>query len=423
MKKLFLSLFTLCIFFVSFTANAKTTLVVACPAIDTKTKICEELGNTYTALNPDIEFEYSPWPATDEGRTVLGTQLATGTAADIIHYNAGALLGAVNPAKTLVPLTGHDLFDNIDPGYLPAVTVNNEVYGIPGDYAMGSGFFYNKKVYAKYGLNVPMTWSEFISNCEKIKSGGEVCVHQTFGTDWTSQIVHLGSHCLIENSIPGWYKDYGNNKAKWSTTSVGMRGWEKQQELFDRGFINEDHAASTLEEGFQAVATGSSAHYAMLTFATGNFQSDYPDQLNDIGFFAIPGDDISKACMTTWMPDAFYITSSSDHIEEAKKFLSWASTTDGCAAIRRANPSGGILLNKGCPSPEDAVPALKDASAYISKYGSFPALEFVVSVKGPALPRILVEVGSGMISAAEGAAKYDVDVKKQAQQMGLEGWD
>ena len=162
-----MSLFTLCIFFVSFTANAKTTLVVACPAIDTKTKICEELGNTYTALNPDIEFEYSPWPSTDEGRTVLGTQLATGTAADIIHYNAGALLGAVNPAKTLVPLTGHDLFDNIDPGYLPAVTVNNEVYGIPGDYAMGSGFFYNKKVYAKYGLNVPMTWSEFISNCEK----------------------------------------------------------------------------------------------------------------------------------------------------------------------------------------------------------------------------------------------------------------
>ena len=66
---------------------------------------------------------------------------------------------------------------------------------------------------------------------------------------------------------------------------------------------------------------------------------------------------------------------------------------------------------------------MKDASAYISKYGSFPALEFVVSVKGPALPRILVEVGSGMISAAEGAAKYDVDVKKQAQQMGLEGWD
>ena len=145
MKKLFISLISLCLFFVSFYANAKTTLVVACPAIDTKTKICEELGNTYSSLNPDIEFEYSPWPSTDEGRTVLGTQLATGTAADIIHYNSGALLGAINPAKTLVPLTGDPLYDNIESGYLPAVTVNDEVYGIPGDYAMGSGFFYNKK--------------------------------------------------------------------------------------------------------------------------------------------------------------------------------------------------------------------------------------------------------------------------------------
>ena len=47
----------------------------------------------------------------------------------------------------------------------------------------------------------------------------------------------------------------------------------------------------------------------------------------------------------------------------------------------------------------------------------------MVPVKGPALPRILVEVGSGMISAIEGAAKYDDDVVKQAQQMGLEAWD
>ena len=149
MKKILISTFSLFIFFVTFQSNAKTTLVVACPAIDTKTKICEELGNAYTAQNPDIEFEYAPWPSTDEGRTVLGTQLATGTAADIIHYNSGALLGAVNPAKTLVPLTGDPLFENIDPGYLPAVSVNDEVYGIPGDYAMGSGFFYNKKVFVQ----------------------------------------------------------------------------------------------------------------------------------------------------------------------------------------------------------------------------------------------------------------------------------
>jgi len=31
-------------------------------------------------------------------------------------------------------------------------------------------------------------------------------------------------------------------------------------------------------------------------------------------------------------------------------------------------------------------------------------------------------VGSGITSAADGAKRYDDDVKKQAQQLGLAGW-
>ena len=53
---------------------------------------------------------------------------------------------------------------------------------------------------------------------------------------------------------------------------------------------------------------------------------------------------------------------------------------------------------------------------------SRPALEFLSPVKGPALEQITVEVGSGLRSAEDGAELYDQDVKKQAQQLGLEGW-
>ena len=43
-------------------------------------------------------------------------------------------------------------------------------------------------------------------------------------------------------------------------------------------------------------------------------------------------------------------------------------------------------------------------------------------VKGPSLEQITVEVGSGLRTAKDGAALYDEDVKKQAQQLGLAGW-
>ena len=51
-----------------------------------------------------------------------------------------------------------------------------------------------------------------------------------------------------------------------------------------------------------------------------------------------------------------------------------------------------------------------------------PALEFLSPIKGPNLEKLTVEVGSGITSAADGAKRYDQDVKKQAQQLGLEGW-
>ena len=66
--------------------------------------------------------------------------------------------------------------------------------------------------------------------------------------------------------------------------------------------------------------------------------------------------------------------------------------------------------------------AVKDLTTYVDAEQVTPALEFVSPVKGPNLEKITVEVGSGIATAAEGAARYDEDVKKQAQQLGLEGW-
>jgi raffinose/stachyose/melibiose transport system substrate-binding protein len=66
--------------------------------------------------------------------------------------------------------------------------------------------------------------------------------------------------------------------------------------------------------------------------------------------------------------------------------------------------------------------AIKEIQPYVDNGDVTPALEFLSPVKGPALEQITVEVGSGLRSAQRGAALYDQDVKKQAQQLGLEGW-
>jgi raffinose/stachyose/melibiose transport system substrate-binding protein len=60
---------------------------------------------------------------------------------------------------------------------------------------------------------------------------------------------------------------------------------------------------------------------------------------------------------------------------------------------------------------------------YFQKEGlTAPALEFVSPIKGPALEQLTVAVGSGIQTPAEAAAAYDLDVAKQAKQLGLPNW-
>ena len=83
----------------------------------------------------------------------------------------------------------------------------------------------------------------------------------------------------------------------------------------------------------------------------------------------------------------------------------------------------GPYLVEGCTIPDDVPKAVADMLPYFERDGgTSPALEFLSPIKGPALEQITVEVGSGIRSAQDGAALYDEDVKKQAQQLGLQGW-
>ena len=67
---------------------------------------------------------------------------------------------------------------------------------------------------------------------------------------------------------------------------------------------------------------------------------------------------------------------------------------------------------------------MKDLLPYFQDGGnSSPALEYLSPVKGPSLEQITVEVGSGIRGAKDAAALYDEDVKKQALQLGLPGWN
>jgi raffinose/stachyose/melibiose transport system substrate-binding protein len=288
---------------------------------------------------------------------------------------------------------------------------------------MGGGILYNKRIYEELGLSVPTTWEEFAANNEAIKEAGIPPVIATFGDTWTSQLFVLADYFNVQQAHPAFAEDYTNNKAKYATIPEAMAGFAYLREGFDKDWWQPDYGTTTFEQGLDLLAKGEGAHYPMLTFALSTIATNSPDQVNDIGFFAQPGSDAANNGATIWMPAATYIPKTTSNLEVARDFLGFIASTDGVDALNEAVAPTGPYVIKGATLPDSVLPAVKDVAAYIDAGMSAPALEFLSPVKGPTLEQLCVAVGTGQMTPEEAAAAYDEDVKKQAQQLGLPGWE
>ncbi len=385
----------------------------------------EALANAYMAANPDVRVLIETRPGGAEGDNLVKTRLATGEMADVFFYNSGSLFQALNPTLVLEPLDDLSSMDGILDSFKQVVTADGNVYGMPGyESTMGGGIFYNRPIYEELGLSVPTTWEEFVANNEAIMEAGYVAVAQTYGDTWTSQLFVLADYYNVQAQEPDFAERYTANDAKYADTPAALRGFELLQEGYEAGWWNRDFGAATYADGVRMVTEGEAAHYPMLTFALNNIQETYPELINDVGFFAQPGPEGAPNGLTVWMPGALYIPKGSAVTDVAKDFVNFIGSAEGCQIILDTVGASGPTVVQGCDLPDTVPQAVADMAPYFQRAdGTAPALEFLSPIKGPALEQITVEVGSGIRSAADAAALYDQDVVKQAQQLGLPGWD
>ena len=387
-------------------------------------KTAEAVIKAFEADNPDINVDLETRPGGSEGDNLVKTRLATGEMADIFEYNSGSLFQAINPTQNLTPITDESWVSDLDDTFKEVVSAGDDVYGSPWGPTTGGGVFYNIPVYEQLGLQVPTTWDEFMANNAKIKAAGITPVEQTFGDTWTSQIFVLADYHNVQAANPTFADDYTDNKAKYATTPEALAGFEHLEEINKAGFLNSDFASAKFTDGLLAVASGTAAHYPMITFGIPAIAIQAPDNVDDVGFFAMPGTEAAEAGATVWAPAGLYIPKdvTGDTLEAAKKFQAFLASPEGCEVQASVAPVGGPFAVKSCELPTDVATAVTNLATYLDNDAATPALEFLSPIKGPALEQITVEVGSGIRSAADGAALYDEDVEKQAQQLGLEGW-
>jgi raffinose/stachyose/melibiose transport system substrate-binding protein len=133
----------------------------------------EELFKVFEAQNPDIDVVHTAHRNT-EYNTILAAALNGGSGPDVFMarsyggFEAFAQSGYMQALDDLLP----ELKNFNDANRRGSTSVaDGKIYGVP----MASQtcvIFYNTDIYSKLGLNIPITWDEFIANLETIKNAG-----------------------------------------------------------------------------------------------------------------------------------------------------------------------------------------------------------------------------------------------------------
>lgn len=399
-----------------------STLSVYIDSAESTVAAWEGLVDAYAEVNPDVTIDLELHPPGGEGDNLVKTRLSTGEMNDLFYYNSGSLLQALSPDQTLVDLSDEPWADSLLEDFTTVVSTDEGMYGAPGAASFAGAMIYNKQVYADLGLEIPRSWDEFTANNEAILAAGITPIAQSYADTWTSQLFVLGDFYNVSAADPEWAEQYTAGEAKY-VDEPALAGFEHQQEAFEAGFFNEDFASATYDDAVRMLAEGTAAHYPMLT---GNVASaigaNHPDAADVFGVFPVPGDDAESNGLTVWMPNGVYVPTTTEgaQLEASKEFLAWLVTPEACDVIATASTIGGPFVVDGCELPDDALPMVTEMQEYFDAGDTAPALEFLSPIKGPALEQITVEVGSGIRSAADGAALYDEDVVKQAAQLGFD---
>ncbi|MFC7374924.1 ABC transporter substrate-binding protein [Brachybacterium sp. GCM10030268] len=383
----------------------------------------ESLVAAFNDSQTDYEFTVETRPGGTEGDNLVKTRLSTQDMPDAFSYNSGSLFQAIRPTQNLLDLSDQSWVGRLAESYPAAVTAEDKVYGAPHGGSNSGGIWYHKPTYEELGLEVPLTWDDFIANAEAAKSAGKHGVIQSYGETYTSQFLVLADYHNVAAVNPDFADQYTANEVGFADDPTAFKAFEHVEQVTQEGLVNEDYVSATLEQALAYLATGEGVHYPFFASGISEIEANHPDHIEDVGFFALPGDDAEKNGLTVWLPNGLYVPAFAENPDAAKAFIEFATTAEGLAAMAEgAQPTGPYMVDD-VPLPDDVPSAIADLQTYFDTEGATtPALEFVSPIKGPNLENILIELGTGSIDAKTAAQRYDDDVEKQAQQLGLEGW-
>ncbi|QYM66152.1 extracellular solute-binding protein [Microbacterium sp. Se5.02b] len=309
----------------------------------------KEIVDAWNEDNPDIEVDIVQAP-TDSLDDKLTTQFAGEVAPDIIHYE---VLGIVPFARDgyvadLGELLSQKTIDDIDPGVLSSVTVDDQIIGAPTELQTYVEFA-NKTLLEAAGVEIPtgdsMTWDE-LDEIAKATTSGDV-----HGITWglkspTAAFMSLGM---------GFGSEYFTGEGEDMKVDVKDADLEvpnRVRSMIEDGSVD---PIGVTQSGSDVLATfyaGKAAMTVQGSYQVANIATDAPADLDWVVLPPLAG---SEGAVQAANPQTLSINIDSPHQEQAAKFIDYFMQTDN---LVKMNIADGLI-----PTTVSAREALAEQTA------------------------------------------------------------
>jgi raffinose/stachyose/melibiose transport system substrate-binding protein len=322
------------------------TISVMTNRVGTQAELLEKIAREFEQQNPDVKIEFAA-PGKDY-ESLMKIKMAANDMPDVFATHGWA---KVRYGAFLADLADQPWASQIDQAIAPAVTDEaGKVYVLPMDQEK-TGPVYNADVLSKYGVEVPLSWADLLTACEKIKTGsnGDVdCIHMGGADSWpVGQYYDFFSTALAvtpQNNDAQALLDGTYDWTKYTVLSQNLL------DLQEKGYLNKDVLTAKYSDSAAAFAEGKAAFGFYGPFFCEEALKTNP-ALN-CGLMPIPtvqdGDAPAFAGgeLTTWG-----VWKDSKHLEAAKRLVAYYAKPENIAAVANSNkaPAGltGVEVDAG----------------------------------------------------------------------------
>ncbi len=353
-----------------------------------------------------------------EGQKILKTKLAANELPDLVCWAGGSFLTQLNPSSSLMPITDLPVASRLSDEVKGSMTYQDTLYGVPLC-SNGWGFegiLYSKKLFSELNLQIPTTYKELMDVSKKIKDAGKVPIWMSFKDTWTTTQVPEDYWAWIAKKNPDFTKDIAANKLKLVDVPEYIEGLAFNNEIIKNKLCNEDYSTATYDAGLKALVDGTAGMYPQGAWAFGNLEANYPDQMDNIGFFAQPIDGNNVIAVSP--PIGIFISKNTKNLDAVSRWLD-SYATDGQKVY--------YASSTGLPMFKDITPNLNGAykeivENYFNK-GNWAYNEQVgIPIMFPDWEPILQSVAAGETSPKDAAAQLDKGLASASKMIGWPGW-